>query len=99
MSPVVKAHTPISSEHPELAELYSAIIDNYYGFGATPRTALEGIADDLKHRRLTSSEALDTLNCTHDEMMTTISYVIQYLAQFAPNEMVAGYGRIPPVRL
>ena len=93
MSPVIKAHAPIFREHPELAELYSAIIDNYYGLGATPRTALEGIADDLKHGRLTSIEALDTLSCTRDEMLKTIAYIVEYLAQFAPDEMVAGYGR------
>lgn len=85
--------TSISKEHPELTELYSAIIDNYYGLGATPRTALEGIADDLKHSRLTSAEALDTLSCTMEEMLTTIAYIVEYLAQFASNEMVAGYGR------
>lgn len=90
---MVKARAPIFREHPELAELYSAIIDNYYGLGATPRTALEGIADDLKHGRLTSNEALDTLSCTRDEMLKTIAYIVEYLAQFAPNEMVAGYGR------
>lgn len=91
--------SPISKDRPELVELYSAIIDNYYGFGATPRTALEGIADDLKHGRLTSDEALNTLNCTRDEMLSTIAYIVEHLAQFTPNEMVAGYGRIPPVRL
>ena len=85
--------TSISEEHPELTELYSAIMDNYYGLGATPRTALEGVADDLKHGRLTSAEALDTLSCTIEEMLTTIAYIVEHLAQFASNEMVAGYGR------
>ena len=91
---MVKARAPIFREHPELAELYSAIIDNYYGLGATPRTALEGIADDLKHGRLTSSEALDTLSCTRDEMLKTIAYIVEYLAiEFVGNLVIYIYKR------
>lgn len=79
---------PIFTDRPELAELYIALLDNYHGVGSTPRTALESVADDLKNGRLTSDEALDTLNCTRDEMLVTISYVIEHFAQWATDTPV-----------
>ena len=57
------------------------------GIGFTPRGALESIADDLKHGRLTSQESLETLNCSMDEMLVTMAYVIEHFAQYAPDEI------------
>ena len=60
-----------------------AMIEQYGGIGSTPRTALEGIADDLKHGRLTTDEALDTLGATRDEVLVTVAYLVEHYAQWA----------------
>lgn len=86
----MKSLSPVFNDRPELAELYIALLDNYYGIGSTPRNALESVADDLKHGRLTSDEALDTLNCTRDEMIVTVSYVVEHFAQWAADAPVSG---------
>lgn len=87
-----KTLAPIFEDREDLAELYIAILDNYRGIGFTPRGALEGIADDLKHGRLTSQESLEALNCSMDEMLVTMAYIIEHFAQYAPDEMVTGNG-------
>lgn len=75
--------SPIFDDKPELADLYMAMIEQYGGIGSTPRTALEGIADDLKHGRLTTDEALDTLGATRDEVLVTVAYLVEHYAQWA----------------
>jgi len=79
----VASLSPIFTDKPELADLYTAMIENYGGFGCTPRSALEGIADDLKHGRLTTDEALDTLGATRDEVLLTVAYLVEHFAQWA----------------
>lgn len=74
---------PIFADKPELADLYMALMDQYGGLGATPRTALEGLADDIKHGRLTTDEALETLSATRDEVLVTVAYLIEHFAQWA----------------
>lgn len=81
---------PVFADKPELADLYMALMDQYGSLGATPRTALESIADDLKHGRLTSDEALGTLAATRDEILVTISYLIEHFAQWSPEYPVFG---------
>lgn len=75
--------SPIFTDKPELADLYMAMIEQYGGIGSTPRAALEGIADDLKHGRLTTEEALDTLGATRDEVLVTVAYLVEHYAQWA----------------
>ena len=75
---------PVFTDRPELADLFAVLIEQYAGIGATPRTALESLADDLKHGRLTSDEALGTLETTKDEMLVTIAYLIEHFAQWSP---------------
>jgi len=87
------SRSPVFDERPDLAELYGAILDNYYGLGATPRTMIEGLAEDLRYGRLTSDESLDSLGCTMGEMITTLGFVLGHMAQYAPDEMVEGYDR------
>jgi len=79
----VASLSPIFSDKPELAELYAALIENYGGIGYTPRGALEGIADDLKHGRLTDAETLNALSCTRDEMVLVVAYLVEHFAQWA----------------
>jgi len=78
----VASLSPIFTDKPELADLYTAMIENYGGFGSTPRSALEGIADDLKHGRLTDDEALATLGATRDEILLTVAYLVEHFAQW-----------------
>lgn len=79
----VASLSPIFADRPQLADLYMAMIEQYGGVGSTPRTALEGIADDLKHGRLTTEEALDTLSATRDEVLVTVAYLVEHYAQWA----------------
>lgn len=81
---------PVFSDNPELADLYMVLIEQYGGIGATPRTALESIADDLKHGRLTSSESLRTLDATLDEMIVTIAYLIEHFSGWSPDQPMFG---------
>ncbi|NCX76631.1 MAG: hypothetical protein EBX09_06300 [Actinobacteria bacterium] len=81
---------PVFSDKPELADLYMVLIEQYGGIGATPRTALESIADDLKHGRLTSDEALGTLGVDRDEMLVAIAYLIEHFAQWSPDRPMFG---------
>lgn len=83
--------SPIFTDKPELADLYMVLIEQYGSIGATPRTALESIADDLKHGRLTSDESLETLSTTRDEMLVTLSYLIEHFAQWSPERPMFGY--------
>ena len=80
-----KSLAPIFDDREDLAELDGEILGNYRGIGFTPRGALESIADDLKHGRLTSQESLETLNCSMDEMLVTMAYIIEHFAQYAPD--------------
>lgn len=75
---------PVLSDRPELADLYAVLIEQYAGFGSNPRAALESLADDLKHGRLTSDEALQTLETTRDEMLVTVAYLIEHFARWSP---------------
>lgn len=81
--------SPIFVDKPELADLYMVMIEQYSGIGSTPRTALESIADDLKHGRLTTEEALDTLSATRDEVLLTVAYLIEHYAQWASDNPLA----------
>jgi hypothetical protein len=83
--------SPIFTDNPALADLYMAMMEQYGGLGATPRTALESIADDLKHGRLTSDEALAGLGSTRDEVLLTVSYLIEHFAQWSPERPLFGY--------
>jgi len=82
--------SPVIEEMPHLADLYGALLENYGGLGSTPRSALEGIADDLKMGRLTGDEALHSLGCTRDEMMLAIAYLVEHFAQWAHDRPARG---------
>lgn len=81
---------PVLTDRPELADLFAVLVEQYGGIGATPRTALESLADDLKHGRLTSDEALRTLETNRDEMLVTISYLIEHFARWSPEHPMFG---------